>query len=126
MKGMIFVGLRRNRDDIGTLRRPNWGAPVRVEASLNRLMRSILTLADHDAVVTGSALFTVVSAFVATRELMGVFDPGSFDARLVGVVRGQVEPLPPLDADVAKLTHENAARLFRHPLPPPSWMAAGA
>ena len=47
MKGMIFVGLRRNRDDIGTLRRPNWGGPVRVEASLNRLMRSILTLADH-------------------------------------------------------------------------------
>lgn len=26
------------------------------------------------------------------------------------------------DADVAKLTHENAARLFRHPLPPPGWV----
>jgi predicted TIM-barrel fold metal-dependent hydrolase len=25
------------------------------------------------------------------------------------------------DADVAKLTHENAARLFRHPLPPAGW-----
>ena len=28
------------------------------------------------------------------------------------------------DADVAKLTHENAARLFRHPLPPPEWTSA--
>jgi predicted TIM-barrel fold metal-dependent hydrolase len=26
-------------------------------------------------------------------------------------------------ADVAKLTHENAARLFRHPLPPAGWVA---
>jgi predicted TIM-barrel fold metal-dependent hydrolase len=26
------------------------------------------------------------------------------------------------DADVAKLTHENAARLFRHPLPPDGWL----
>jgi predicted TIM-barrel fold metal-dependent hydrolase len=30
------------------------------------------------------------------------------------------------DADVAKLTHENAARLFRHPLPPPGWVPDGA
>jgi predicted TIM-barrel fold metal-dependent hydrolase len=29
------------------------------------------------------------------------------------------------DADVAKLTHENAARLFRHPLPPASWTETG-
>jgi predicted TIM-barrel fold metal-dependent hydrolase len=28
-------------------------------------------------------------------------------------------------ADVAKLTHENAARLFRHPLPPAGWTAGG-
>ena len=27
------------------------------------------------------------------------------------------------DADVAKLTHQNAARLFRHPLPPDSWLS---
>ncbi len=27
-------------------------------------------------------------------------------------------------ADVAKLTHENAARLFRHPLPPAGWASA--
>jgi predicted TIM-barrel fold metal-dependent hydrolase len=27
------------------------------------------------------------------------------------------------DADVAAITHENAARLFRHPLPPASWSA---
>jgi predicted TIM-barrel fold metal-dependent hydrolase len=30
------------------------------------------------------------------------------------------------DADVAAITHENAARLFRHPLPPASWMASTA
>ncbi len=30
------------------------------------------------------------------------------------------------DADVAKLTHENAARLFRHPLPPASFLDSGA
>ena len=29
------------------------------------------------------------------------------------------------DADVAKLTHENAARLFRHPLPPAGWRRRG-
>ena len=29
-------------------------------------------------------------------------------------------------ADVAKLTHENAARLFRHPLPPDGWVTAAA
>ena len=28
------------------------------------------------------------------------------------------------DADVAKITHENAARLFRHPLPP-EWVCRG-
>ena len=28
------------------------------------------------------------------------------------------------EADVAKLTHENAARLFRHPLPPAGWASA--
>ena len=27
------------------------------------------------------------------------------------------------DDDVAKMTHENAARLFRHPLPPGVWLA---
>jgi hypothetical protein len=25
------------------------------------------------------------------------------------------------DTDTAAITHENAARLFRHPLPPPGW-----
>jgi len=29
------------------------------------------------------------------------------------------------DADVRKMTHENAARLFRHPLPPPGWTRGG-
>jgi predicted TIM-barrel fold metal-dependent hydrolase len=29
------------------------------------------------------------------------------------------------DADVRKLTHENAAGLFGHPLPPPGWMRGG-
>ena len=29
-------------------------------------------------------------------------------------------------ADVAKLTHQNAARLFRHPLPPAGWALDGA
>jgi len=28
------------------------------------------------------------------------------------------------EGDVAKMTHLNAAGLFRHPLPPPSWMGA--
>jgi hypothetical protein len=30
------------------------------------------------------------------------------------------------DTEVAKLTHENAARLFRHPLPPDSWLSGVA
>ena len=36
----------------------------------------------------------------------------------------RLEGLP--EADVRKLTHENAANLFRHPPPPPEWMESPA
>ncbi len=37
------------------------------------------------------------------------------------LLRQRLSRLP--DSDVAKVTHENAATLFRHPLPPPEWLA---